>query len=84
MEHEEDLKRLEQFVEKLLGSYNELKKESNELRADLLRQEKENGELRQQIEALQDNKSVVRERVSGLISRIEEWEKSQSSTPARA
>lgn len=84
MEHEEDLKRLEQFVEKLLGSYNELKKESNELRADLLRQEKENGELRQQIEALQDNKSVVRERVSGLISRIEEWEKSQSSTPVQA
>ena len=31
MEHNEDLARLEQFVEKLVGSHNQLKKEKNEI-----------------------------------------------------
>ena len=31
MEHNEDLARLEQFVEKLVHSHNQLKKEKNEI-----------------------------------------------------
>ena len=35
MENSEDLARLEQFVEKLIGSHNQLKKEKNEMMAQM-------------------------------------------------
>ena len=41
MENSEDLARLEQFVEKLIGSHNQLKKEKNEMMAQMQEKQQE-------------------------------------------
>jgi uncharacterized coiled-coil DUF342 family protein len=68
MEHNEDLARLEQFVEKLIDSHNQLKKENSEINAQLQAKQ-------QEITELQEDRSVMHNRVSGLIDRIDKWEK---------
>jgi len=76
MEHNEDFARLEQFVEKLLYSHNQLKNEKNEMLAQLQAKQEEINELREMIKNLQEDRNVMHDRVTGLIGRIDEWEKS--------
>jgi len=76
MEHNEDFARLEQFVEKLLDSHNQLKNEKNEMLAQLQAKQDEITELREMINNLQEDRNVMHDRVTGLIDRIDEWEKS--------
>jgi predicted nuclease with TOPRIM domain len=75
MKHNEDLARLEQFVEKLLDSHNQLKNENSELNAQLQAKQLENSELQEMVKNLQEDRTVMHDRVSGLIDRIDEWEK---------
>ncbi len=69
-----ELSRLEQYVDKLLIKYNELKKKCKMLEANLEEREDKYQGLEQKISALKDERSEVGSRVSGLISRIERWE----------
>ena len=75
MEYNEDLARLEQFVEKLIGSHNQLKNENLEINAQLQAKQQEISELQEMIKNLQEDRSVMHNRVTGLIERIDGWEK---------
>ncbi len=74
MEENSELVRLEQFIDKLLNKYNELKQSHNSLKVALAERDNECGELKRQITELDSERGVVGERVAGLIGRIEEWE----------
>ena len=75
MEYIEDFARLEQFVEKLIDNYNRLKNENSEINAQLLAKQQEIVDLQEMTKSLQDDRSVMHDRISGLIDRIDEWEK---------
>ena len=75
MEHKEDLTRLEQFVEKLVESHNQLKNENSETNTELQAKQQEITELQEVIKNLQEDRNVMHNRVTGLIDRIDEWEK---------
>jgi len=75
MEQKEGLARLEQYIEKLIGSHNQLKNENSEISAQLQAKQQEIVELQEMIKNLQEDRSVIHNRVSGLIDRIDEWEK---------
>jgi len=77
MDHEEELVRLEQIVEKLLESYNVLKSDCANLQQRLQAKEKENKTLLEQVQSLSSDKSTMHNRVTGLIGKIEAWEESQ-------
>ena len=74
MEHGVDLGRLEQFVERLLASHDQLKSENDEIKTLLLQKEQEIAELKEMNKGLQEDRSDMHDRVSGLIDRIDEWE----------
>jgi len=76
MEQNEDLARLEQFVEKLIGSHEQLKDKYNELQAQLQAKQQEIAELQEKIKSLQKDRDIMHNRVTGLIDRIDDWEKS--------
>lgn len=80
MESNAELARLEQFVDKLLTKYNELKEEYHALQATLRERENECAELKENIADLSSERAVVGERVAGLIDRIEQWETEEGST----
>jgi predicted nuclease with TOPRIM domain len=75
MEQNEDFARLEQFVEKLIESHNQLKKEKNEMMAQMQERDLEITGLQEKIKNLQEDKSRIQNRVIGLIDKIDEWEK---------
>ncbi|KPK29230.1 MAG: hypothetical protein AMK70_16265 [Nitrospira bacterium SG8_35_1] len=74
MEYNEDFARLEQFVERLIDSYNQLKNVNSDINALLLEKEQEIVDLQEKVKDLQDDRNVMLNRVSGLIERIDEWE----------
>ena len=75
MEQLENLARLEEAIDKLLHSQQELRKEKTLLLAKLARQEEESAELRRQLEDIQGERGKIHQRVAGLIDSIEKWEK---------
>ena len=75
MEHNEDLARLEQFVEKLITSHNQLKNKNGEINVQLQAKQQEIAELQEMIKNLQEDRSVMHNRVTGLLDRIDDWEK---------
>jgi predicted RNase H-like nuclease (RuvC/YqgF family) len=75
MEQNEGLARLEKFVERLIASYNQLKAQNSRIAAELQAKEQENVELRRTVEDLRDNRSEMHSRVTGLLERIDTWEK---------
>ena len=74
MEGNTELARLEQFVDKLLVKYNELKDEYHAVKATLQERDTECADLKDQISDLSSERNHVGERVAGLIGRIEQWE----------
>lgn len=78
MEENSELVRLEQFVDKLLNRYNELKKSHESLKSILAERDNECVDFKRQVTELDSERVVVGERVAGLIGRIEEWEAEQS------
>lgn len=82
MENNSELIRLEQFVDKLLSKYNDLKERFFRLEDTLRNRDAEIVELKATIEELQTERSEVGQRVSGLIDRITQWESEQAEEPA--
>ena len=74
MENSSEIKRLEDFVERLLKGYTGLKKELGKLEQELQQQQVENEQLQLQIEAMESERGELGNRVSMLIDRIETWE----------
>ncbi|MBW2465940.1 MAG: hypothetical protein JRF02_01445 [Deltaproteobacteria bacterium] len=75
MEHNEDLARLEQFVDKLISNHNQLKKEKSDLLVQLQEKQQEIAELQETVNSLREDRSIMHSQVTGLIDRIGEWEK---------
>ncbi len=75
MEQVENLALLEEAIDKLLKSLQEVRQEKLQLLARLEKQEKEATELRQQVEDIQGERSRIHQRVAGLIETIDKWEK---------
>ena len=84
MEKNEELVRLEQFVDSLLNKYNDLKEKFHALEATLAERDFECAGLKDDIAELRDERSDVGTRVSGLLGRIEQWESEQDVTSATA
>ena len=76
MVHEEELGKLEQFVERLIDNYNELKAENSSLKERLEKIEQQKMQNQELVDTLQNDRTVMHERVTGMISKIEAWEKS--------
>ncbi len=76
MVHEEELGRLEQFVERLIDNYNGLKAENSNLKERLEKIEQQDMQNQELLNTLQNDRTVMHERVTGMISKIEDWEKS--------
>lgn len=82
MEYEEDLKKLEDNVEKMLSSLDSVQGEKIKLQADIARLELDKKGLEEQIKRLKDEKKSIHQRVSGLLGSIEKWEKSAAQETA--
>ncbi len=83
MENNAELSRLEQFVDKLLAKYNELKANFHALEATLRERDEEIVSLKATIEELSSERAEVGDRVAGLIDRIEQWESEQANPGER-
>ena len=82
MDYEEDIKKLEGNVERLLGSLDSAQDDRRKLRADIARLELVRKELEDEVKRLKEEKKVIHQRVSALISSIEKWEKSSPADGA--
>ncbi len=82
MESNAELAKLEQFVDKLLTKYHELKEAYHSLQATLQQRDNECADLKEQLSELSSERTVVGERVAGLIGRIEQWEAEQEDQSA--
>ena len=74
MEHESEIKRLEDIVERLLEGYTGLKAELRQKEQEVRAQQSENDQLRQQVKGMESERGDLGGRVSTLIDRIEIWE----------
>jgi peptidoglycan hydrolase CwlO-like protein len=74
MEQVESLARLEEAIDKLLTTMQEMKLEKSQLESKLEEKEQETFELKQQLDTLQSERSRIHQRVTGLISSIDKWE----------
>ena len=79
MEQNEDLIRLAGVVEELLASFNQLKQEKSDLLQTLDERENYIKQLQGSITRLKDEKADVSQRVSGILSALENWEKGQDN-----
>jgi len=82
MENNAELVRLEEFVDKLLNKYNQLKADFHALQATLNERDAECASLKNNIYNLTTERTAVGNRVSGLLDRIEQWESGQETFPA--
>lgn len=80
METDIELLRLEDFVDKLLGKFNQLKVDYAELQQTLRERDAECLELKETILSMTEERNEVGSRVVSLIERIEEWELEQGET----
>jgi len=81
MEHVENLARLEEAIDNLLAAMQELKDEKAQVETRLEEKEQEAFELKQQLETLQSERSRIHQRVAGLITSIDKWEKGVDVKP---
>lgn len=74
MEKNDELLRLEAIIDNLLTEYRKMKKNCAALESLLEERNAECAGLRETLEELRGERSLVGERVAGLIERIEQWE----------
>lgn len=74
MDHQGELGRLEGIIERLLASFDALKKEKKLLEEIVQKKEVEVHQLRQDISALNEEKQHICKRVDNLLATIEKWE----------
>jgi len=77
MENNAELARLEEFVDKLLQKYNQLKADLHALQEKLSERDAECAELKNNVYNLASERTEVGNRVAGLLDRIEQWESDQ-------
>lgn len=77
MENNTELVRLEEFVDKLLTKYNQLKTDYHALQETLRERDAECAGLKNNVFDLSTEKTEVGNRVSGLLDRIQQWETEQ-------
>jgi len=77
MDYSAELARLEEFVDKLLNKYNQLKSECHALQETLRQRDNECSELKDKIAALSAERTEVGNKVSSLLDRIDVWENEQ-------
>jgi predicted nuclease with TOPRIM domain len=77
MENNAELVRLEEFVDKLLTKYNQLKSDYHTVQETLRQRDAECAELKNTIFGLSTERTEVGNRVAGLLGRIEQWESEQ-------
>ena len=75
MEKGSEFARLEDFVDNLLSKYKQARKQCVVLEAMIAERDAEREQLKATIEELRGERNIVGEKVSGLIERIEQWEK---------
>ncbi len=83
MEHNQDLIRLAGVVEELLGSYNQLKQEKNDLIRTIGERDKNISELQAVIAKMKEEKADVSQRVSGILAALENWEQGHGDEPEK-
>ena len=71
-----NLAKLEAVIEKMLGNLQEMKRENTSLQAQLSAKNNKIEELESRIKAMASDQEEVGNRVSNLLSSIEEWERS--------
>lgn len=74
MENNEELVRLEQLVDNLIGKYSDLKGQFHALEKKLRTSEEEREFLKLEVAELHEQRSEVGRRVNGLLGRLELWE----------
>jgi chromosome segregation ATPase len=79
MESNAELVRLEEFVDRLLTKYNQLKAEYYALQETLREREAECADLKNNVLDLSSERTEVGSRVAGLLDRIEQWESEQGA-----
>ncbi|MFW2367865.1 MAG: hypothetical protein ACN4GW_15725 [Desulforhopalus sp.] len=84
MAQDSELKRLEKFVEKLLGNFSELKAEKGRLEQKLFESELKIEELQGDISTKNIERTEISERVNKIVDQIEEWEQSLDEPAAEA
>ena len=82
MEQSAELVRLEEFVDKLLSKYNQLKSEYCSLQETARQREEECADLKKKVFALSAERTEVGNKVAGLLGRIEQWESEQLNIAA--
>ncbi len=75
MGSDNELIRLEQYIERLLSGYAELKKEKQNIETRLVELQTENEKYKQELDSLDSDRGLMRDRVNSLIGQIEQWEK---------
>lgn len=74
MSNENELKRLESFVSKLLKSFQDLKEENGRLTQELQMRNETIASLKEELAVNDSERNEIGNRVSGIIEQIEEWE----------
>ncbi len=74
MSQDNELRRLEQFVEKLLVRFSELRAEKVKLLQELRERELQIDNLRTTLSSKDMERSEISQRVGKLVEQIEEWE----------
>ena len=77
MKSNEELVRLEQFVDNLLTKYRKLQETYRALESSLVERDAECAKLKETVGELRSERSEVGTRVAGLLERIEQWEVEQ-------
>jgi len=77
-----ELARLEEFVDKLLTRYNELKQAHQALKNTLAERDRECSDLKEKVAELTSERATVGSKVADLIGRIEQWESEEAGTDA--
>ena len=74
MSQDNELRRLEQFVEKLLGRFTDLRAEKAKLLQELRERELQIEDLRSNLSSKDIERSEISQRVNKIVEQIEEWE----------
>jgi chromosome segregation ATPase len=74
MSQDNELRRLEQFVEKLLGRFTELRAEKAKLLQELRERELQIEDLHGNLSSKDIERSEISQRVNKIVEQIEEWE----------
>jgi FtsZ-binding cell division protein ZapB len=82
MEDRENLQRLDDLVGKLLNAYNDLQEKNKNLTDELQASQLEVAQLQEKVAGLQDEKTHVYERVSGILGVVEQWEQTHGNAGA--